>query len=331
MNRALIGIIWGLAFVVLESVQFVFFGGIFQRMNSFLFGFLVLGVTTFVFVGWGFATRPAQMKIAFANPRLLIAINVTATLAWAAFLSSVQLIEPAIAYTIGAGIMPVTTYIAYRCGVPEGEAMRNRTEATGNMLVCVGILALCLITVSGWSGFVRGGPWIAAAGLFFAVADGVLFTWLLIYCQRMDRVGVGPGAVFGLRFPLYVIVAGSMAAVGIGQKETLPVLETIVIVAIGLALIIPPLYALQRAVALVSTLTISTLTALGPFVIFGLQMIEGRVDYSPATLAGLFVYFTGAIIAAFGAVQATANRTPVGSLTRPEAGMPGGEDRSKLR
>lgn len=157
MNRAVIGIIWGLAFVVLESIQFVFFGGIFQRMNSFLFGFLVLGITTIVFVGWGLATRPAQMKTAFANPRLLIAINVTATLAWVAFLSSVQLIEPAIAYTIGAGIMPIATYIAYCCGVPEGEAMRSRTEATGNILVFVGLLALAGITISGWSGFVRGG------------------------------------------------------------------------------------------------------------------------------------------------------------------------------
>jgi len=314
MNRAVIGILWGMFFVILDSVQFVFFGGLFQRMNSFLFGSLVLGITTVAFVGWGFATRPAQMKIAFANPRLLIAINVTATLGWAAFLSSVQLIEPAVAYTIGAGIMPITTYIAYRCGVPEGEAMRSRTEAAGNMLVFVGIVVLCVITISGWSGFVRGGSWIAAAGLVLAVADGVFFTWLLIYCQRMDRVGVSPGAVFGLRFPLYVIVAGGMAAAGVGQKETLSLLETSVIVLMGLALTIPPLYALQRAVAHVSTLTISTLTALGPFVIFGLQMIEGRVEYAPATLVGLFIYFIGALVAAFGAVQASA--TPA-SATPP--------------
>lgn len=317
MNRAIIGIVWGLAFVVLESIQFVFFGGIFQRMSSFLFGFLVFGITTFVFVAWALATRPAQMKTAFANPRLLIAVNVTATLGWAAFLSSVQLIEPAIAYTIGAGIMPITTYIAYRCGVPEGEAMRSRTEAVGNILVFIGILTLAGITISGWSGFVRGGPWVAAAGICFAVADGVLFTWLLIFCQRMDRVGVGPGAVFGLRFPLYVIVAGAMTAVGFDQKDALPALETVIIIVIGLALIIPPLYALQRAVAMVSTLTISTLTALGPFVIFGLQMIEGRVDYSLATLTGLFIYFAGALVAAFGAVHATAKRPPDGSITAP--------------
>jgi hypothetical protein len=49
---------------------------------------------------------------------------------------------------------------------------------------------------------------------------------------------------------------------------------------------------------------------LGPFVIFGLQVIEGRVDYSAATLIGLAVYFAGAVLAASGAVKATV-RDPV--------------------
>lgn len=308
MNRALIGVVWGLTFVFLESIQFVFFGGIFQRMNSFLFGFLVFGITVVAFVGWCAIKTPDQLKSAFANPRLLIAINVTATLAWMAFLSSVQLIEPAVAYTIGAGAMPITTYLAFRCGVPEGEAMRSRTEAFGNLLVLCGIVYLAAITVSGWSGFVRGGSLVALAGVLFAVADGALFTWLLIYCQRLDRIGVAPGAVFGLRFPLYVIAAGSLAALGVDHKVALPVQEISIMVAIGLALIIPPLYALQRAVSLISTLTISALTALGPFVIFALQVIEGRVDYSPVTLVGLSIYFVGALMAAFGAVQATARK-----------------------
>ncbi len=306
MNRAIAGILWGSAFVVLESIQFVFFGGIFQRMSSFLFGFLVFGLAVFFFVGWTSIRAPGQLKTAFANPKLLFAINLTATLAWIAFLSSVQLIEPAVAYTIGAGVMPMTAYLAFRCGVPEGEAMRSRTEALGNLLVLFGILYLSVITIAGWSGFVRGSSMVAFAGVLFAIADGVLFTWLLIYCQRMDRAGVSSGAVFGLRFPLYVLVAGSLAALGADKKMALSPGEIAIIVAIGFALVIPPLYALQRAVSMISTLTISALTALGPFVIFGLQMIEGRVEHSLATLVGLVVYFTGALLAAFGAVQATA-------------------------
>lgn len=305
MTPSLIGVFWALAFVGLESVQFVYFGALFQRMSSFQFGALVLGITVVLFVGWTAIKRPEHLRIAFANPRTLIAVNLSATLAWAAFLTSVQLIEPAVAYTIGAGAMPLTAYLAYRFGVPEGEPMRNRTEALGDLILLAGIFYLVAVTVSGHSGFVRGGSLVAIAGVFFAFADGALFTWMLIYCQRLDRVGVGPGAVFGLRFPLYVLVAGGLAVAGVDYKESLPSSEVAMIVVIGLALVIPPLFALQKAVATVSTMTIGALTALGPFVIFGLQAIEGRVDYSEATLIGLTIYFTGALLTALGAVRAT--------------------------
>ncbi len=43
MNRTLSGVVLTLVFVVLESTQFVYFGGLFQRMSSFHFGALVFG------------------------------------------------------------------------------------------------------------------------------------------------------------------------------------------------------------------------------------------------------------------------------------------------
>ena len=305
MNPALAGLLWGLTFVILEATQFVFFGGLFQRMSSFLFGGLVFGSITLIFVGWMAIKAPQQLKIALANPGPLIAVNICATLAVAAYLASVQLIEPAVAYTISSGTMPITAYLVYRFGVREGEPMRNPIEALGNFFLFGGVVYLVIVTISGGSGFVRGDINIAIAGVLFAITDGVLFTWVLIYCQRLDRVGVGPGAVFGLRFPLYVFVAGGLAMLGVDQKAAMPYWDIAITVLIGLALTVPPLYALQKAVASISTLTISALTALGPFVIFALQMIEGRVDYSQATLIGLMIYFVGALLAAFGAVKAT--------------------------
>ena len=304
MNRAAIGVVWALAFVVIESVQFVFFGAVFQRMNSFLFGAIVFLIVVVVFVAWAASRRPDQLRLAFANPKKLLAVNVTATFAWLAFLGSVERIEPAVAYTIGAGVMPLTAWAAWRLGVPEGEPMRNRMEGLGNLLILAGIVFLAIITIAGLSGFALNGWRGGVLGVALAIADGVLFTWLLIHCQRLDRAGVGPGTVFGLRFMLYVVVAGSMAIVLPSSKPDLPWTEVAGIVAIGLILIVPPLYALQRAVALVSTLTIGALTALGPFVIFVLQMAEGRVDYSSLTLVGLGIYFVGAILAAAGAVRA---------------------------
>ena len=305
MPPVAIGLIWAIAFVVLESVQFVYFGGLFQRVNSFLFGFCVLGLTSAFFVGMAWLRTPGQIRQAFQNPGLLLKVNATAAFAWIAFLGSVQLIEPAIAYTIGAGVMPITAFLLHRFGWPEGEAMRNRTEFFGNVIVACAILLLCVITLAGLSGFVRDGSATAILGVAFAIADGVLFTMLLAYCQRMDRSGVGPSAVFGLRFPLYVLTAGlfAFATMTPADLPTAPTLITAIVV--GTALIVPPLYALQRAVALIPTMTLSAITATGPFVIFALQIAEGRVAQSGITLFGLCLYFTGAIVAATGAVKAT--------------------------
>ncbi len=201
--------------------------------------------------------------------------------------------------------MPLAAWAFARLGVAEGAGPRNRVETSGFFLILSGAVFLSIVTIAGWSGFVRGGPGSALLGAALALGEGVLFTWLLVLCQRLDRKGVSANVVFGLRFPLYVIAAGMLGAVGFDQKEAIGAGETALIVAAGLILIIPPLYALQRAIALISTLTISVLTALGPFAIFTMQLVEGRVEHSTATLIGLGVFFAGSLAAAFGAVRAT--------------------------
>jgi len=311
VSSAVAGLLWAFAFVLLEAVQYVFFGGLFQRMSAFQFGFWVFLITSSAFIAWSCWQRPDEVKLVLGNPRLLIAINVTAALAWVSYLGAVQLIEPAIAYTIGAGVMPLTAYLAWRWQVPEGEPMRNRIEATGNVILLFSVFLLAVVTLLGWSGFVRGNVMTALAGVLLAIADGVLFTWLLIFCQRLDRIGVRPATVFGFRFPLYVVVAGVATFGGVeaggGPGGDPGFRATLLVVIIGIILIVPPLVALQKAVALVSTLTIGTVTALGPFIIFGLQLVEGRVVYSTATMIGIALYSAGAVIAAIGAVRASAH------------------------
>lgn len=162
-----------------------------------------------------------------------------------------------------------------------------------------------LICFSGETGFVRGGTSIAIIGVALAVADGIFFTLILIFSQRLDKAGVGAFAVLGLRLPLYIIAAGSLAALGVDTKEPLSALEITSFVAIGLLLTLPPLYFLQKAVSLLSTLTISSLTILGPLIIFAMQIIEGRVNYSWTTLVGISIYSLASIFSAVGAERAT--------------------------
>ncbi|NKB77305.1 MAG: hypothetical protein GKR96_09735 [Gammaproteobacteria bacterium] len=303
ISKSTLGVILTLAFVVLESAQFVFFGGLFQKMSPYLFGFLVFGVMTLVFVGGTILFQREQFNIAISRPRELLAVNLGAVVTFTAYLTSVQLVEPAITYTISSGTMPIAAYVFYRFGMREGEPMRNSLEAAGNLIIFLGITFLAAITVLGWTGFVRSGQWSAALGVLLAVIDGVFFTLILVYSQRMNKSGVGPSAVLGLRLPIYVMATGFFVYLDFEPSQPMAVPELAYYVVIGFLLTVPPLYLLQKAVPMISTLTLSALTALGPFVVFSLQLYEGRVDYSTATLIGLSIYIVGAILAAVGAVR----------------------------
>ncbi len=128
MNRSVIGVLLVLSFVLLESIQFVFFGGLFQKLDSFMFGFMVFGMTTVIFIAFTAIRAPGQIKSALALPGQLLAVNVGAVVTFTAYLLSVQLLEPAITYTISAGVMPITAWLLYRFGAREGHAMRNPLE-----------------------------------------------------------------------------------------------------------------------------------------------------------------------------------------------------------
>lgn len=305
LKSAFVGIILTLVFVTLESAQFVYFGGLFQRMSSFHFGALVFGSVIILFVGGTAVFEPQVLRNAWNNPRPVIAVNLCVVFALGAYLLSVQLVEPAVTYAISSAAMPVTTYVLYRLGVQEGEGVRNLAEGIGTFGLFLSILYLGYITISGQSGFVRGdGALPALGGTGLAIVDGVLFTWVLVISKRLNTVGVGPGAVLGLRLPLYVLVASALTVAGVDAREPLPMADIGLFVLLGVLLTVPPLYALQKAVSLVSTLTISSLTALGPFIIFALQILEARVEYSQATLIGLALYSVASLLSAVGAVRA---------------------------
>lgn len=80
-----------------------------------------------------------------------------------------------------------------------------------------------------------------------------------------------------------------------------------------------PVFAMQKAISLMSTLTLAAITALGPLFVFLFQILEGRVDYAPATMTGLIIYFTGAILAAYGGAKSS-DRSVVHTCDAPKSG-----------
>lgn len=308
MSKTAVGAALTLVVVLMESVQFVYLGGLFQKMSTFQFGFLVFGLTTFLITVCLAIFNRKQITLAFSDLRTLLAINIAALMTFAAFLLSVQMIEPVITYTISGGVMPITTYCLYRLGWREGDAFRSRGELAGTILILASILFLTAVTIAGHSGFVRGGTLAGVAGIILAVIDGIFFTMILAYSNRMQTKGIGPSAVLAFRIILYILAAGGLMIAGVDQREPLEVSEIVFYVGTGLLLLVPPLYILQKAVGMASTLTMSAIFTLGPIFIFALQLVEGRVEFSVYTLSGLGIYFAGALLAALGPLEGRAAR-----------------------
>ena len=170
---------------------------------------------------------------------------------------------------------------------------------------------LAAITVFGFSGFVRGG-WLAAlAGVGLSAFSGGCTAFVILYSVRLNGRGVGPLAQFGLRFVLYTLLALMAFLIGMDDKGVrTPASDLAWIVVIGLVVIAFPLYLVQKAVPLIHASVIAAITALGPAMVFLMQLFDGRVHYSMATLAGLAIYIVGALMAVYGATRSSDVASP---------------------
>jgi drug/metabolite transporter (DMT)-like permease len=304
MSLGLQGLIWCLVFVVLDAAQAVYFGGILQRLDGFLLGGLVFGISSIGCIVWTVVVRPQQVRVVTDNFPAILGVNLSAAGGWMAYFIAIQVIEPAVAFTIFSGVIPLTTIAASKLGFAEAQSSRNWVEAFGNGVLTLGMALLALFTLLGWSGFVRGGIDVGLLGLIFSVIAGVLIAMMLLYSKRLDLRGLEPVPQFGFRFPIYLVMTAIGYAFGIDAKPPVPLSETLYAIAIGLVVLAFPIYAVQKAVSLTSSLTIGSVAAVAPLIVFGLQVLEGRVDYSNSTSLGLAVYFIGAVIAAMGSAHA---------------------------
>ena len=100
MSRTQLGMIFCLSFVTLEAFQAVYLGSVFQEVDSFLVGAWVLGISV---VGCTLATavlRPLDLVASVAAWRIVAVLNVFAALTWVVYFIAIQLIEPAVVFTM---------------------------------------------------------------------------------------------------------------------------------------------------------------------------------------------------------------------------------------
>ena len=306
----LAGLAWSTVFILLESTQSVFFGSVLQRMDSFFLGFWVFGISTLVLALGIRVFDPGQFGLCRRNLKDLFACNCSTAAGWALYLFAIQLIEPAVAFTVSSAAMPISAIMFARLGIGEPADLKTPQERIGFFLVVLGIVVLAGATILGFSGFVRGSTQAAAlSGLACSVLSGSAFALMLVHCRTLDSSGLGPVTVFAFRFPIYILLAAAGWFLQLDFKGPVDVGEVATAILIGFAIMAFPLYAMQKAVSGVGVLLLSTITALGPLVVFCLQLIEDRVTFSGFTLTGLLVYSLGALLAVSSLVEGYRDNT----------------------
>jgi drug/metabolite transporter (DMT)-like permease len=293
-----LGLFYCLGFVSLEAIQAVYFGNVFQRIDSFLLGSAIFGLASACSLLWITCRDRGQFIIARREWRTLAKAGISTAVSWVAYFVALQRIEPAVAYTVFSGAVPLTILAAARLRVPEASPAAGRGSRLGHTLIALSLIYLCLASVAGLTGFERGGMIGAIGGVIAVLAAGLSSTWMIFYSRRLGGTGVTATTQFGLRYLPYIALAAAAAAMGLDAKPPVPSWQISQALVIGLALVATPSYLVQRAIPLVSPLVLGLAGALGPFLVFGLQALDGRIAYSNWTLAGLIVYCLGTVIAA---------------------------------
>jgi hypothetical protein len=176
------------------------------------------------------------------------------------------------------------------------------------------LIVAAAVVLAGLSGVGWQPAGVAAAGIALAVGGGVSISISTLLSRALNDSGLRPATVLALRFPGALVLAAAFAAAspapllaGVTPGVFAPVAFA------TLLLIVLPNYVNQVGVALASPVTVRAVLALGPVLVFALQLLEGRLSPSTATLTTCVLYAVFAVAAAIArrrAIGASAGGRP---------------------
>ena len=110
--------------------------------------------------------------------------------------------------------------------------------------------------------------------------SGVSITISHLLAKRLNDLGVGANAVTGARYILISLIALAVVASGARPTGLAGANDWLWLAALATPLIALPLYALQVGISMTKPLTAQVLRALGPVVIFALELTDPLIVWS---------------------------------------------------
>ena len=231
------------------------------------------------------------------RPGDLLWANITTACAWLGFLYALKLIEPTIVQILYSGIGPLSVIWIERSFSTDGGVPLSRPERIAFFGLFAALVFSAIVVLAGLSGASSGSIGGAALGVIFAAGGGIAIPVATMLCRRLNDAGVTPSALLALRFPATAASAFVvLALLPSGWPSEAAWLDAVLVIAA--LLIVLASFVNQVAISLASPLTVRVVLAVGPVLIFFLQMIEARLAASPYALTAATLYAFAALAAA---------------------------------
>ncbi len=291
-DREALGFLASLVFTGLAAVRDVYLGGLFQRLSPLLVAVVAFTLCAAVFLPIALFRNPGSLRLLLRRPRELFWINATTAVAWIAFFHALRITEPLLVQILFSGIGPLSI-------VWMTPQRRSHAERLGHLGLLAAIILAAAVNLAGMSGGAPQPFGVAVLGIALATFAGFSISVSTVLCRRLNDAGVDPTALVALRFLGAVALAAALTGPAGQSIRTLATPETAtVVIGASLLLVVFPIYVNQLGIALASPLTVRVGLAVGPVLIFVLQLLEGRLAPSRPSLACAVLYGVVAIAGA---------------------------------
>ncbi len=295
----LVGVFLLIAFTITQGMRDVYLSSTLRAFGFFDTVFIAFAMATVFFMALLRLTRPDDFARIRAQWGLMLAVNLATAGAWLCYFGALKLVEPSVVNTVFSGVSPMAVLGLAMLGIFAAD--RARAMAV-ERLIHIGIVAALVflgwVVLSGRSGYPDVSVISGLGGMLLAGVSGVIITAETIFAKRMNEAGVSATGVLAFRFILIALIGG-VAAFGFGETSlpSIPPGEIALMAGILLAVMVAPLFLVQRGLAMTSPLTTGVVTAFAPSVIFAFQAVEGRIPHSGWVLAATLVYAALSVLA----------------------------------
>ena len=263
----------------------------FQGIDFFVIILLAFSMATLVFGAVAMLRKSDELSLMRAEIPAFIWMNVLTAVAWTSYFFSLKYLQPSIVNTLHSGAGPLTVVVLAAFGIHIARPSPvRRAEYFCYVGIALSLFFLWWVVLADRSGLQIEASFVTFSGLVLPLVSGTAITVSSLWSKRLNERGIGADAVTAGRYILIVAMAFCVVIFGDRPSGLTTATEFTIVLAAAAILIVLPLYALQLGIARTAPLTTHTIRALGPVMVFGMELADARVSYSGLTLFGIVLY-----------------------------------------